>query len=86
VALPRIRQLALSFRPKDENQARALKRCLRISGITLGVLVLILIVLPFLIDVNRYWPKLESAASAAVGRQVTVGALSLSIFTGSVDA
>jgi AsmA protein len=63
-----------------------MKRWLRIGGITCAILLLILIVLPFLINVNRFRPQVESEASAALGRQVTVGNLGLSILSGSVDA
>ena len=72
--------------PKDEKQAATYKRYLRIGGIVLGVLVLILLILPLLVNVNSFRPKVESQASAALGRQVTIGDLSLSIFSGSVGA
>ena len=62
------------------------KRWLRIGGIALASIVLILIVLPLLINVNSFRPKVESEASAALGRQVTVANLSLSILSGSVRA
>ena len=51
-----------------------------------AVFVLILIALPFLINVNSFRPKIESEASSALGRQVTVGNLSLSLFSGHVEA
>jgi AsmA protein len=86
VDFQRIKQVLLFLRPKDEAQARVLKRYLRFGGIALAALIVILIVLPFFINVNRYKPKVESAASTALGRQVTVGDLSLSIFSGSVGA
>jgi AsmA protein len=63
-----------------------MKRWLRIGGIALAVLVVILIALPFLINVNRFRPRIESEVSAALGRQVTLGNLSLSILSGSVGA
>jgi len=56
-----------------------MKRWLRIGGIAFAILLLILIVLPFVINVNRFRPQVESQASAALGRQVTVGNLSLSL-------
>jgi hypothetical protein len=37
-------------------------------------------------NVNSYRPKIESEASSALGRQVTIGNLSLSLLTGSVEA
>lgn len=84
--LRRIKELFAFFGPKDEKQAAARKRYLRIGGIALAVLILALILLPFLINVNRFRPEVESQASAALGRQVTVGNLSLSIFSGSIGA
>jgi AsmA protein len=62
------------------------KPWLRIVAIVVAVLVVIIIALPFLINVNSYRPKIESEASTALGRQVTIGNLSLSIFSGSVEA
>jgi AsmA protein len=63
-----------------------MKRWLRIGGIVFAILLLIVIVLPFVINVNRFRPQVESEASAALGRQVTVGNLSLSLLSGSVGA
>ena len=58
----------------------------RIIAIVVAVFLVILIALPFLVNVNSFRPKIESEASAALGRQVTVGDLSLSILSGSVKA
>jgi len=71
---------------KDEPQAAARRRYLRIGAIALGVVILILLVLPLFINVNSFRPKVESEAGTALGRKVTVGDLSLSIFSGSVTA
>jgi len=59
---------------------------LRTALIVFAVFVLILIALPFLINVNSFRPKIEAEASSALGRQVTVGNLSLSILSGHVEA
>ena len=59
---------------------------LRIVAVVVACLVLIVIALPFLINVNSFRPKVESEASDALGRQVKVGNLKLSIFSGSVEA
>jgi AsmA protein len=63
-----------------------MKHKLRIAGIVLGVFVVALVALPFGLNANSFRPKLESELSAALGRTVTVGNLSLSIFSGSVSA
>ena len=62
------------------------KRWLRVAGIAVAAFLLILIALPFLINVNTFRPKIESEASAALGRKVTLGNLSLSILAGGVRA
>ena len=62
------------------------KHWLRIVAIVIAFLILILIALPFLINVNSFRPKIESEASGALGRQVTIGNLSLSLFSGHVEA
>jgi AsmA protein len=63
-----------------------MKRILKIAGIAIAILLVILIAIPFLINVNSFRPRIEAAASQALGRQVKVGNLSLSILTGSVTA
>jgi AsmA protein len=63
-----------------------MKRSLKIAGSALAVLIVILIALPFLINVNSFRPQIEATASDALGRQVKVGNLSLSILSGSVKA
>lgn len=61
-------------------------KALKIVGIVIAVLLLIVIAVPFLINVNSFRPKLESELTAALGREVKVGNLSLSILSGSVSA
>jgi len=63
-----------------------MKRILKIVGIVVAVLVVILIAIPFLINVNSFRPRIEAEASEALGRPVKVGNLSLSILSGSVTA
>jgi AsmA protein len=63
-----------------------MKRTLKIVGIAIAILVVILIALPFFINVNSFRPRLEATATEALGRQVKVGNLSLSILSGSVSA
>jgi len=61
-------------------------KALKIIGIILVILIIIVIAIPFFIDANTFRPKLESELTEALGRQVKVGNLSLSLFSGSVEA
>jgi AsmA protein len=63
-----------------------MKRILKIVAIVIGILVLILIALPFVIDANTFRPKIESDLTATFGREVKVGNLSLSLLSGGVSA
>src|SRR5579863_9120310 len=63
-----------------------MKRIVKIIGIVAVVLIVVLVAIPFLVDVNRFKPEIESDLSAALGRQVKVGNLRLSILGGSVAA
>jgi AsmA protein len=59
---------------------------LRTILIAVGVLVVLLIIAPFLIPVNRFRPTIEERASVALGRKVQVGDLSLSLLGGALTA
>ena len=63
-----------------------MKTLLKIIAIVVVVLVVVAVALPFIIDVNMFRPTIESDLSAALGRQVRVGNLKLSIIGGSVEA
>ena len=52
----------------------------------MGVLVLAILAIPFLLDANSFRPKIESELSQALGRDVKIGDLKLSIFKGTVTA
>jgi AsmA protein len=63
-----------------------MRRTLRVILVIVVVLVVLVLVAPFLIPVNQFRPTIEEKASAALGRKVDVGNLSLSLFTGSLAA
>src|ERR1700681_715443 len=63
-----------------------MNRKLRLILIIVGVLVLLLVIAPFLIPVNQFRPTIEQKASAALGRKVEVGNLTLSLFSGALGA
>jgi AsmA protein len=63
-----------------------MKGKLRYIGILVGVLLIILIGLPFFINANSFRPTIEQQLSSTLGRRVQIGNLSLSIFSGSLSA
>jgi AsmA protein len=63
-----------------------MSRGLKIGAIVVVVLILLVVIAPFLIPVNSFRPQIEQQASAALGRKVEVGNLSLSLFGGSLGA
>jgi AsmA protein len=62
-----------------------MKKILTIVGIIVVVLILIAVVLPFVIDVNKFKPVLETNISDALGRKVEIGNISLAILSGGVS-
>ncbi len=63
-----------------------MNKTLKIVLIVVGVLIVLVLVAPFLIPVNQFRPTIEEKASAALGRKVEVGNLSLSLISGSLSA
>ncbi len=63
-----------------------MKRILKILAIVVVVLLVVIVAVPFFVNANRFRPKLETELTTALGREVKVGNLSLSLFSGSVSA
>jgi AsmA protein len=63
-----------------------MKKIHRNIGIAVAAFVVLLLVLPLLINVNSFRPKIESELSTALGRKVELGDLGLSILGGKVSA
>jgi AsmA protein len=63
-----------------------MNRTLKILAMVVAVLIVIVVAIPFFIDANTFRPKLETELTGALGREVKLGNLSLSIFSGSVSA
>jgi AsmA protein len=63
-----------------------MKKILRYLLIAVGVLVLLLIAIPFFVSPNQFRPTIEEKLSAALGRQVKVGNLGLSLLSGALSA
>src|SRR5436309_13032968 len=64
----------------------AVNKTLKIVLIVVAVLVVVVLVAPFLIPVNQFRPIIEEKASAALGRKVQLGNISLSLISGSLSA
>ena len=52
----------------------------------MAVLLVVLISLPFLVNVNQFKPALEASLTQALGREVKLGDLHPSLFAGEVTA
>ena len=63
-----------------------MKRLLIVLGIILGVLVLAALLAPLLINVDSFRPSLEKSLSASLDRQVQIGKLEASLFSGGASA
>ena len=63
-----------------------MKRALKWIAVVIAVLIVIVLALPFLINVNAFRPQIESELTDALGRKVSVGNLRLSILSGSLGA
>jgi len=63
-----------------------MNKTLKIVLIIVGVLIVLVLVAPFLIPVNQFRPTIEEKASAALGRKVELGNMSLSLLSGSLSA
>ncbi len=60
------------------------KKMLTIVGVIVAVLLLVILILPSLIDANRFKPEIQSKLGTALGRNVQIGNIKLSIFSGGV--
>jgi AsmA protein len=61
-----------------------MKKPLVIVAAVVVVLLLIVLILPHLIDVNQFKPKLETDIGTALGRKVQEGNIELALFSGGV--
>jgi len=59
---------------------------LRIAGIAVAVVILTALALPFFVNANQFRPVLEQRLTAALGREVKIGDLKLSLFSGGASA
>lgn len=63
-----------------------MKRSLKIIALIFAALIVIVLIVPFFLNVDTFKPQIESELGSALGREVKVGDLRLSILGGSVSA
>src|SRR5882757_1415574 len=61
-------------------------KMLRYFAIVVGILIVALIAIPFFLSPNQFRPTIQEKLTAALGRPVTVGHMSLSLLTGALSA
>lgn len=62
------------------------KSLIVIGAIIVAIVIVVFVIIPSLINANKYRPEIESRISGALGRKVSIGNLSLSLWSGSVQA
>jgi AsmA protein len=62
------------------------KTWVKVAGGAIVVFLLIIVIVPMFVNVDTFRPEIEQNASAALGRQVTLGHLSFSLLSGSLVA
>jgi len=70
----------------DRIEPRIKRKWVVYAGATIGVVLLLLLGVPYSLNVNHYRPAIESAASSALGRKVQIGHLHFSLFTRTLTA
>ena len=60
------------------------KKALIIVGAIVAVILIVILILPSLIDANKFKPEIQTQLGTALGRTVQIGNISLSILSGGV--
>ncbi len=63
-----------------------MRKALKFAGIAVAAIVVLLLLIPLFINADSFRPQVQSRLSEALGRQVQIGKLSLSLISGSVNA
>jgi AsmA protein len=61
------------------------RKPLIITGVIVAALLLIVIILPMVIDVNKFKPTMQTDITSALGRKIEIGNIKLAIFSGGVS-
>ena len=62
------------------------RRWVKVLACLLVVLIVVIVVVPFLVNADSFRPRVEAELTTALGRQVTLGHLGLSLLSGSLVA
>ncbi|HST79096.1 MAG TPA: AsmA family protein, partial [Verrucomicrobiae bacterium] len=63
-----------------------MKRLFTVIGIVVAVLIIVIVAVPLFINVDSFRPSLEKSLSTSLNRQVQIGKLSASLFSGGASA
>lgn len=75
-----------SFDWRARSREAMQKRWVRVAGVVVAVVLVILVVVPLFVNADTFRPTVENEISSALGRKVTLGHLSFSLFSGSLVA
>jgi AsmA protein len=62
------------------------KRWVKVVIAVAALIVIVIVLIPFFVNADTFRPKIQDELSSALGRNVTLGHISLSLFTGSLVA
>jgi AsmA protein len=62
------------------------RRLILVLSVVAATMLALVLAVPFLIDANQFRPAIESELTKSLGREVKIGALKLSILSGTVTA
>lgn len=62
------------------------KRWVKVLTIVVAVVVILIFIVPLFVNADTFRPTVESQISSAIGRKVTLGHLSFSLWSGSIKA
>jgi len=62
------------------------KRWMKIAALIAGIAVAVVILIPFFVNADTFRPTIQNQLTSVLSRQVTLGHLSLSLFSGSLVA
>ncbi|HEY1731684.1 MAG TPA: AsmA family protein [Terriglobales bacterium] len=63
-----------------------MSKSVKIVGIVVAVIIVLLLIIPFFINADSFRPMLQSKAQEALGRNVQIGKLDFSLFSGGLTA